>query len=148
MDVQDPEPFARYLRQLIHDPLRIGILAAFDFKEETIEGVIAEAVPNSDCFNVPNVRFVDKLNVVKKLNAEFNQRVLGTIYALNNLRAAAAHRNYEQLRDERFAQLAKAADLENLLLINRESVLHSAVAFCFGYLTALRNAFQDRSNAP
>jgi hypothetical protein len=53
---------------LTNDPVRIAIIAARNFIEETVEAVIAEAASNSECFDVPNMRFSDKLKVFENLN--------------------------------------------------------------------------------
>jgi hypothetical protein len=48
--VRDLEPLFRYRDRVTNDPLRLAILAAHALIEEMIELVIAEAVPNSECF--------------------------------------------------------------------------------------------------
>ena len=108
MDREDLELFERYLKQLTDDPVRIAILAAHNFVEEMLEAVIAEAVPNSECFEVPKMRWDEKVRIVRKLAGD-GEEVWRVVRALNDLRAAAAHRNYEELRDERFSKLVAAA---------------------------------------
>jgi hypothetical protein len=66
MDENDVEPFVRYLTQMTEDPVRIVILGAHALVEEMIEAVIAEAVPESECFDVPGMRFDDKLKILKR----------------------------------------------------------------------------------
>jgi hypothetical protein len=134
----------RYLEQLNEDPVRIAILAAHSFIEEMIEGVIAEAVPNSECFDVPSMRFTEKLRIIRRLDPD-GEVVWRVVSALNDLRAAAAHRNYTELRDERFAKLAKVADYRTHNLSDRGAFLRSVAAFCFGYLNSLKKDVRDTS---
>ena len=79
------------------------------------------------------MRFGDKLRIVRKLNPD-GEKVWSVISALNDLRAAAAHRNYEKLRDERFEKLHKLADYYRAhnLIDDRELFLRSIAAYCFG----------------
>jgi hypothetical protein len=140
MEPEDFEPFKRYLEELNDDPVRLGILAAGNFIEEMMELVIAETVPNSECFEVPKMRFVDKLQIIRKLYPD-GEEIWRIIDALNKLRAAAAHRNYEQLRDERFTKLAEVAG--DLMRKDPEASLRYVAAFCFGYLNAIREELLD-----
>jgi hypothetical protein len=136
---EDLEPFKHYLKQLEDDPVRVGVLAEGNFIEEMIELVISEAVPNSECFEVPKMRFADKLKIIRRLypKAEQTWRI---VHALNNLRAAAAHRNYEELRDKRFAELA--AEVPTGLPLgdsfDRKVFLHGVAGYCFLHLNAQR----------
>jgi hypothetical protein len=70
---------------LQNNPVRIAILASHIFIEEILEKMIAEAVPNSACFNVPKMRFVDKVGIVQRLLAD-QHGFFPMIYALNDLR--------------------------------------------------------------
>jgi hypothetical protein len=146
MDEKDLEPFRRYLQQLTDDPIRVEILAAHNFMEEMMELVISEAFPNSECFEVPKMRFVDKLRIIRRLDPD-GEAVWRIVSALNDLRAAAAHRNYEELRDKCFAKLVEVADHQTRVFSDRETFLRSVAAYCFGALTALRKIFQDRRQA-
>jgi hypothetical protein len=67
------------------------------------------------------------------------------IEALNKLRAAAAHRNYGQLEDQRFNELAKVANYREQDFNNREAFLRSVAAYSFGYLSGLREIFRTVS---
>jgi hypothetical protein len=89
MDPEDFEPFARYLEELNHDPVRIAILAEFNFIEEMIELVIADGVPNSGYLEVPKMRFNDKLRIARKIDPD-GEKIWRVVSALNDLRAAAA----------------------------------------------------------
>jgi hypothetical protein len=57
------ESFLKYRDRVTNDPLRLQILIAHVLIEELIEQVIAEAVPNSDCFKVPKMWFRQKLKI-------------------------------------------------------------------------------------
>jgi hypothetical protein len=128
MEAQDFEPYMRYLEELKDDPVRVAILAAHSCIEESIENVITEAVPNSECFDVPGTR------------------IFGQLYALNKLRNAAAHRNYEQSRDEKFAALtAKMPRHYNHQ--DREAILRSVAAFCFGALSSMQREVREGKRA-
>jgi hypothetical protein len=132
MDVQDLEPFARYLEQLNDDPVRVAVLAAHNFIEETIEGVITQAVPNSECFDIPSMRFSDKMKILRALDPTIvNTKIWPVLWALNKLRNAAAHGDYGKLRDERFAALATNLPAHTGEP-DLEALLRSAAAFCFG----------------
>jgi hypothetical protein len=134
--------FMHYLDQATNDPFRVAVLVAFNAIEEMIEIVIAEAVPNSECFDVSSMRFPDKKRILRRLHPELDDTEMwGVLDALNNLRAAAAHRNYEQLREKRFEELmAKLPPkVANISLSDRESLLQIVVAHCFGMLSGLRN---------
>jgi hypothetical protein len=53
--------------------------------------LFTKAVPNSDCIDIPNMRFTDKLKVARKLDTENgSEKVWSVIRALNDLRPAAA----------------------------------------------------------
>jgi hypothetical protein len=72
-----------------------------------IESVIAQAVPNSECFDVPGMRFGDKLNVLRALDTSITDSAIWQLmHKLNKLRAAAAHKGYQSLREERCAKCA------------------------------------------
>jgi hypothetical protein len=73
-----------------------------------IESVIAQAVPNSEDSDVPSMRFTDKLKDLAALDSSITQSAIWQlIHKLNKLRAAAAHKDYQSLREERFAELKK-----------------------------------------
>jgi hypothetical protein len=67
---QEYAPFIKYVTELREDPLRLTIPAAHSFIEETIEDVIASAVPDSHCFGVSKMRFPEKIDVLKRLLRE------------------------------------------------------------------------------
>src|SRR5262249_24896906 len=92
---KDYYPFRLYLESLQNDPVRIAILASHIFVEEILEKIIADAVPNSACFNVPKMGFADKAKIVRRL-LENQDGFFPMIHALNDLRAAAAHKDYVQ----------------------------------------------------
>src|SRR5260370_16838343 len=99
----------RYRARVTDDPLRLSILAAHALIEEMIELAIAEAVPNSECFEVPKMQFRRKFEIVQALEpaARDGKTCWKCIEKLTNLRNAAAHRDYETLREERFRDLAE-----------------------------------------
>ena len=57
------DPLFRYRRRVTDDPIRLHILAAHALIEEMLELVIAEAVPNSECFEVSKMQFWKKLDI-------------------------------------------------------------------------------------
>jgi hypothetical protein len=90
MNAKDREPYVEYLRQVTDKPVRVSILVANNFVEEMIESVIAEAVPNSECFKVSKMPFERKRDVIRALDASITESaVWPLIDKLNKLRAAA-----------------------------------------------------------
>jgi hypothetical protein len=146
MDENDVEPFVRYLTQVTGDPLRVAILGAHALVEEMIEDIIAEAVPNSECFKVPRMRFVDKLEVLKALDSSITESEFWPlIQSINSLRNAAGHRNYESLREPRFRELTAAfrSVRPNFKDDDEMGLLHSVAAYCYGELIGLKNSFRE-----
>jgi hypothetical protein len=145
-DQRDFEPFLRYLEQATNDPLRVKVLVTHALIEETIENVIAEAVPNSDCFDVPNMRFAQKLKILRSLVPahETFTPLWGVCERLNKLRNAAAHRDYETLRDQRFTELATFfyTDLAVGEEFDRDELLRKVAEVSFGFLVVLLNNFR------
>lgn len=135
---EDYEPFRSYLESLKGDPLRIAILAAHNFVEEMIEKAISVSVPNSEWFDVPGMRFVDKLKILRRMEATDTNDFCDMLNKLNDLRAAAAHRNYEVLREQRLRDLRDAAVGVNGLFANEdpERLLRHVSALCLGYLAS------------
>lgn len=101
-------PLNRYLTKMTEDPLRLSVLAEHALVEEMIENVIAEAVSNSECFDVPQMSFWKKLKIIRTLagSDEKHKTIWTAIEKLNKLRNAAAHKDYDNFREERFADLA------------------------------------------
>ena len=129
-----------------------------------IENVIAEAVPNSGCFEVPKMQFWKKLKIVRTLAPSdggpysAGYKVLWRcIEKLTNLRNAAAHKDYEILRDERFTDLAEFfyPDAAFRTARSRELLLQESTEICAGMLMGMRHNFerhrqgsQDAKGAP
>jgi hypothetical protein len=147
MDAQDFAPFDRYLKQVTDDPVRVAILVANNFVEEMIESVIAEAVPKSECSDVPDMRFSDKLKVIRALDPSITQSaVWQLIHKLNKLRAAAAHKDYESLQGACFVNLETAfrSVFPDANLSDPTTLLHFVVALCCGTLIDLKNRFREQ----
>jgi hypothetical protein len=145
-------PLKRYFARMTEDPLRLYILAAHALIEETIENAVAEAVPNSECFNVPRMPFWEKLKIIRTLagSDERSKAIWTAIEKLNKLRNAAAHKDYDKLRDERFADLANFfyPDPTIRAARSREILLHELVTFCGGFLAAIQYKFRNLRKAP
>src|ERR1700758_2263567 len=81
MEEDDFDPLFRYRRRVTDDPIRLHILAAHALIEEMLELVIAEAVPNSECFEVSKMQFWKSWISSVPSNAKFirigNQRFCG-----------------------------------------------------------------------
>lgn len=139
-------PLFRYWRRAKDDPLRVSILAAHALIEELIENVIAEAVPNSDCFEVPKMRFWQKLKVIKALDSKDRDRLpeghmlWKCIEKLTDLRNAAAHRDYERKRDELFNDFADFfyPDPAFRAARSREHLLQESTEICAGILIGMK----------
>jgi hypothetical protein len=145
VDAQDFEPYAQYLRQVTDDHVRVAILVTHALVEELIESVIAEAVPKSECFDVPNMRFSDKLKVIRALDTSMTESaVWPLIQHLNKLRNAAAHKDYQSKREKGFADLEKAllSTHPNTILPDQATLLNVVAALCFEHLTVLKNRFR------
>jgi hypothetical protein len=132
-DEPDLKPFFRYLDQLTNDPLRIKILVTHVLIEEMIENVIAAAVPNSECFNVPKMPFERKLKILRSLvpSNEIITRLLGLCESLNKLRNAAAHQDYDTLREQRFRELATLFQSDFPVGEPRDKLLSEVAKTCF-----------------
>jgi hypothetical protein len=123
-----------------NDPVRLAILAAHTLIEELIELVIAEAVPNSECFNVPRMEFWRKLKIIRALQPPpENNKVWEFIQKLTELRKAAAHKDYQKERAHRFAELAKLFPTEPPLATarDRERFLEESTEICAGVLMGM-----------
>ncbi len=80
-----------------------------------LELVIAEAVPNSECFEVSKMQFWKKLDIVRTLEREIHadkprksgESIWECIRKLTSLRNAAAHKDYEELQERLFTEFAK-----------------------------------------
>jgi hypothetical protein len=141
----DLDPLFRYRKRVAEDRLRLEILAAHALIEEMIELVIAEAVPNSECFEVPKMQFWKKLKILRTLEpSEKHALVWKNIEKLTNLRNAAAHRDYETLREERFTDLAEFfyPDPAARAVRDRETLLEESTEFCAGFLMGIRDSFR------
>jgi hypothetical protein len=134
----------RYRQRVTDDPLRLSILAAHALIEEMIELVIADAVPNSECFEVPKMQFSRKLKILGALKPPIEPLVLRNIEKLTSLRNAAAHRDYETLREERFRDLAEFfyPDPATRAARDRETLLEESTEFCAGYLMGMQDRFR------
>jgi hypothetical protein len=145
-DQPDLKPFFRYLDQVTNDPLRIKILVTHVLIEEMIETVIAAAVPNSECFDVPKMPFGQKLKILRSLvpSHQIMTRLWGLCERLNKLRNAAAHGDYETLRDQRFTELATffQSDLSVEEASERNKLLDEVAKICFILLLMLQKNFQ------
>ena len=145
-DEPDFEPFLRYLAQITNDPIRIKILVTHVLIEEMIENVIAAAVPNSECFDVPKMRFWQKVKILRGLVPpdEAFTPLWQVCKKLNNLRNAAAHRDYETLRDQRFTELATSfyPDPAFRETRDRETLLREVAELSFGFLLLLQKNFR------
>jgi hypothetical protein len=144
-DEPDLKPFFRYLDRLTNDPLRIKILVTHVLIEEMIENVIA-AVPNSECFDVPKMTFWKKFQTLRSLVPahETLTPLWGLCERLNKLRNAAAHRDYETLRDQRFSELATCF-YSNLPVgepFDRDKLLREVAELSFGFLVVLQKNFR------
>jgi len=99
-------PLFRYRKRVTEDPIRLHVLAAHALIEEMLELVIAEAVPNSECFEVSKMQFWKKLDIVRTLErqihadrpSESDELIWEYIRKLTRLRNAAAHKDYEELQ--------------------------------------------------
>ena len=149
---EDLEPLFRYRERVTNDPLRLAILAAHALIEEMIELVIAEAVPNSECFEVPKMQFSKKLQIIRTLTAsddgpssEGHKLLWKCIEKLTNLRNAAAHRDYGALREERFTDLAEFfyPDPAFRSARDRQTLLQEATEICAGMLFGMQISFRD-----
>jgi len=140
----DLDPLFRYRKRVTEDPLRLEILAAHALIEEMIELVIAEAVPNSECFEVPKMAFWKKLKIIGALKPPIEPLVLRNIEKLTNLRNAAAHRDYETLREERFRDLAEFFYRDPVVqaTYDRETLWEESTEFCAGCLMGMRDIFR------
>ncbi|MGA8657145.1 MAG: hypothetical protein WB586_13450 [Chthoniobacterales bacterium] len=149
---EDLDPLFRYRDRVTNDPLRISILGAHALIEELIELVIAEAVPNSECFRVPKMQFRQKLEIIRALEipAEaakgFERHALlwKCIDKLNQLRNAAAHRNYETLRDKRFTELANLLHPDSASQVAHDwgTLLEEVTEICAGALMGMQDTFR------
>jgi len=144
-EYDDLKALFRYRKRVTEDPLRLEILAAHALIEEMIELVIAEAVPNSECFEVPRMAFRQKLKIIGALKPAMEPLVLRNIEKLTNLRNAAAHRDYETLREERFRDMAEFfyPDPAVRATHDRETLLEESTEFCAGYLMGMRDIFRN-----
>ncbi len=106
--------------------------------------VIADAVPNSECFEVPKMQFSRKLKILGALKPPIEPLVLRNIEKLTSLRNAAAHRDYETLREERFRDLAEFfyPDPATRAARDRETLLEESTEFCAGYLMGMQDRFR------
>jgi hypothetical protein len=143
-DEPDFKPFFRYLDQITNDPLRVKILITHALIEEMIENVIAAAVPNSECFDVPNMRFAQKLKILRSLvpSHETITTLWGLCERLNKLRNAAAHGDYETLRDQRFRELATFFQSDLPVGESRNKLLDEVAKICFVLLLLLQKDFR------
>jgi hypothetical protein len=118
--------------------MRIAILAPHNFVDKLIEKAIAGAVPNSELSDVPGMRFVDKLKIFRRMEATDTNDFCDMLAKLNNLRAAAAQRNYEVLREQRLRELRNAAERihKSFATVDPEMLLQHISALCFGYLAS------------
>jgi hypothetical protein len=152
MAESDTDPLVRYWNRAKDDPLRISILAAHALIEELIENVIAEAVPNCECFDVPKMGFRQKLNIIKAASQDFQEmdpqpyaRLWKCIQKLTDLRNAAAHGNYEELREQRFNDFAEFfyPDPKTRTAKDRETLLAESTDICAGCLLLMQRRFRD-----
>src|SRR5258708_94162 len=145
MSKEDLEPYFRYMDQVTNDPLRIRILVTHILIEEMIENAIA-AAPNSECSNVPKMRFWQKLKILRALVPadEAFTPLWQVCEKLNNLRNAAAHRSYETERDQRFTELATSfyPDPAFRETRDRETLLREVAELSFGFLVVLQRNFR------
>jgi len=138
-------PLFRYRNRAVNDPLRLAILAAHALIEELIELVIAEAVPHSECFEVPKMNFWRKLKIIRALELPpENNRLWVFIDKLTALRNAAAHRDYEETREQKFGELAKAFPNEPawVTVADQELLLEVTTEICAGVLMGMRADFR------
>jgi hypothetical protein len=141
----DLELLFRYRKRVTEDPLRLEILAAHALIEEMIELVIAEAVPNSECFEVPKMQFWKKLKIIRALDpSEKHALVWKFIVKLSELRNVAAHKDYEKFRDERFKDLAEFfyPDPAVRAVHGWDTLLEEGTEFCAGFLMGMRDRFR------
>jgi hypothetical protein len=142
----------RYRDRVIEDPLRLSILAAHALIEEMIELAIAEAVPNSECFEVPKMQFRRKFEIIQALEPadRDGKTYWKCIEKLTNLRNAAAHRDYETLREERFRDLAEFfyPDPDFRVGLGRETILEEVTETCAGYLLGMQRSFRSHRQRP
>jgi hypothetical protein len=135
-------------KKVTDDPVRVTILIANNFVEEMIESVIAQAVPNSECFDVPAMRYADKLKVLRALDSSITKSAIWQLmHKLNDLRAAAAHKDYQSRREKRFAELKKEllSTHPNTILPDEEALLNVVAALCFEYLSKLKIRFRNEA---
>lgn len=142
---RDLDALFRYRDRVTSDPLRLHILAAHSLIEELIELVIADAVPNSECFDVPNMRFSQKLKIVRALCGPRADGLWKCIEKLTSLRNAAAHKDYESLRDQRFSDLAEFfyPDPAYRTARSRDMLLEESTSLCAGVLTGMLRGFPE-----
>jgi hypothetical protein len=141
----------RYRQRVTEDPLRLEILAAHALIEELIELVIAEAVPHSEVFEVPKMQFWRKLQIIRALvpkeEREANDAfalVWKCIEKLTKLRNAAAHRNYDELRENLFTDLAEFfyPDPAFRVARDRDTLLEEMTETCAGFLMGMQESFR------
>jgi hypothetical protein len=151
---EDLEPLFHYQKRVIDDPLRLSILAAHALLEELIELVIAEAVPHSECFEVPKMQFWKKVHIIRalvkvELPSEGDAVLWECIEKLTSLRNAAAHKDYDKLRDQRFTDMEKFLKPDPSRAGHREIILEEATEVCAGMLLAMRSRFRNlRQGSP
>jgi hypothetical protein len=146
---EDYEPFRLYLESLKGDPTRIAILAAHNFVEEMIEKAIGISVSNSEWFDVPGMRFVDKLKIFRRMRGGGTDDFCDMLTKLNDLRAAAAHRDYEALREQKLRDFRNAAEKihQSFAIDDPELLLQHISALCFGYLASYIRRSQNNQQS-
>ena len=139
-------PINRYLAQMTGDPLRLSVLAAHALIEEMIENVIAGAGTELGVLQRSTDAILAKTQNRSALTgSDKKNKVLWTaIEKLNKLRNAAAHKDYEKLRDERFVDLANFfyPDPAFRAARSRETLLHELATACAGFLAGMQSEFR------
>jgi hypothetical protein len=113
-------------------------LAAHNFVEEMIEKAIGVSVSNSEWFDIPGMRFVDKLKIFRRMRGGGTDDFCDMLAKLNDLRAAATHRHYDARKEQKLRELRNAAEKihESFAIVDPEILLQHISALCFGYLAS------------
>ncbi|HKB90085.1 MAG TPA: hypothetical protein VKC60_06165 [Opitutaceae bacterium] len=100
-DQKDLNRLIQYLAAAVSDPIRVSVLLAHGLIEELIDEFIKELVPNHDFLDLPKTGFSDKLRWARRLDCEGRDEPFWKFIAsFNELRNAAAHRNWNEKRVE------------------------------------------------
>jgi hypothetical protein len=152
MQEDDFDPLFRYRRRVTDDPIRLHILAAHALIEEMLELVIAEAVPNSECFEVSKMQFWKKLDIVRALERQIHpdrspgrdKAIWEYIEKLTRLRNVAAHKEYEERKERLFTEFAEFfyPDPSFRSARSRDALLQEGTEVCTGYLMGMAQQFR------